>query len=154
MDFSEGSTLSCIVCLLQVPSDAGSWWLSSLRWHWAVLAPFFGECVPRYLSFSQFLQVSVDIFPLKGCDLFSPNSTDQDPKLFIFLCGSQTEASVLLLILWVFWQPFLTASLSQRFSALPSPDPAWPYLSLKLWLFGISHAAKEFKSSTEAATFA
>lgn len=99
------------------PYDTGSWWMSSLRWPLVVLAPFSRDvCLslppyPRFFSSPwRFFhsEIVIQLYPTRS-------------KLFIFLGVSRTKAPDLLFILWIFWQHFLPASVSQRFSALFSP---------------------------------
>lgn len=92
--------LSGIVSLPQVPSDGLFLLCSSKKELYLSISPS-----PRFCSsLWMFFRSEVVI-------LFYPNSTQQDPELFIFLGVSRTEASELSLTVWMFGQPFLPVSL-------------------------------------------
>ena len=121
MDFSGGSMLSGIMSSPQVPSDGLFLLCSSKEEFYLSISPSPRFCSSLWLFFHSEVVI-----------LFYPNSTQQDPELFIFLGVSWTEASELLLTVWMFWQPFLPVSLSQRFCALFSstlPD-TFPHQNL------------------------
>lgn len=152
MDFSGSSVLSGIVSLPQVPSDTGSLWVSSLTWHWTVLAPFFKDSLPPlYLPFSQVLQLSADISPLRGCEpFFSRLQPTRSRAVYFSGCVPN----------WSFWPlvytlDVLTSFLARWFilcTVCSPPHGLTPSLTKTLGVL-MSHAANEFKSSTEATCF-
>ena len=81
---------------------------------------------------------------------FLPTPPNKIHYLLSWVCPEWKLLSFLF-IPWMFWQSFLPASLSQRFSALFSP--VLPSLSPKPWVFWTSHVAKQFKSSMSASFF-
>lgn len=152
INFSRGTTLSGIVSLPQVPSHTGSWWMSSLTWHWTFLAPFFRDSLASlYLPFSQVLQLSVDIFPLRGCEpFFSGLQPTRSRAVYFSGCVPN----------WSFWPLVYTLDVLTSFPAswfilhtvCSPPHGLTPSLTKTLGVL-MSHTANKFKSSTEATFF-
>jgi len=152
MDFSGGSVLSGIASLPQVPSATGSWWMSSLTWHWTVLAPFFRDSLPPlYRPFSQVLQLPVDNFPLRVCEpFFSRLQPTRSRAVYFSGCVPN----------WSFWPLVYTLDVLTSFPAswfilctvCSPPHGLTPSLTKTLGVL-MSHAANEFKSSTETTFF-
>lgn len=134
INFSRGTTLSGIVSLPQVPSHTGSWWMSSLTWHWTFLAPFFRDSLASlYLPFSQVLQLSVDVFPLRGCEpFFSGLQPTRSRAVYFSGCVPN----------WSFWPLVYTLDVLTSFPASwfilctsVLLHMAWHLPSLKPWVF-------------------